>query len=72
MIARMKIAALTEAMEQIAPLRFAEDWDNVGLIVGDPERAFEGLTLLTIDLTCEVVDEAVEMNAGAIVAYHPQ
>lgn len=67
----MKIAALIKAMEQIAPTHFAEDWDNVGLITGDPDRTLSGPTLLTIDLTGEVVDEAIEMGAGAIVAYHP-
>lgn len=67
----MLVADLMDAMESIAPLAAAETWDRVGLLVGDPERRIGGPVLLTIDLTERVLDEAVELGAGAIVAYHP-
>lgn len=67
----MRIADLVAAMEAVAPLHLAEEWDNVGLLVGDLERRLVGPTLLTIDLSAVVLDEAIEMNAGAIVSYHP-
>ena len=67
----LSIAHLADAMDAIAPLAGAEPWDRVGLHVGRREDPLTGPALLTIDLTEQVMDEAVAMNAGAIVAYHP-
>lgn len=67
----MKIQQLVEAMERIAPTHLAEEWDNVGLILGLRNDELRGPVLLTIDLTEAVVDEAIQLKAGAIVAYHP-
>src|ERR1700690_3498394 len=47
------VADLASAMESIAPLRLAESWDNVGLLVGDPSLELSGV-LLAIDCTREV------------------
>jgi dinuclear metal center YbgI/SA1388 family protein len=58
------------ALETITPLRYAEAWDNVGLLTGDPAAPVERL-LLTIDLTQAVLDEAMERRAELVVAYHP-
>src|SRR5262249_22736623 len=54
----------------IAPTWTAADWDNVGLLVGDREWPVTRC-LLTIDLTPEVFDEALQLRADAILAYHP-
>src|SRR5690606_16399447 len=43
----MRVQNLIEAMERIAPARYAEPWDNVGLLVGDPEAALKGPVVLT-------------------------
>jgi dinuclear metal center YbgI/SA1388 family protein len=67
----MLTAALTAALESIAPPRLAEDWDNVGLLIGAPDAPLTGPVLLTIDLTEAVLDEAERLRAGAIIAYHP-
>ncbi len=67
----MNISDLVKVMDSIAPVSGAEAWDNVGLIVGDPREALRGSVLLTIDLTEAVVAEALDVSAGAIVAYHP-
>ncbi|MBL8760745.1 MAG: Nif3-like dinuclear metal center hexameric protein [Phycisphaerae bacterium] len=67
----MNVCDLALAMEKIAPLRYAESWDRVGLLVGDRARPIEGPIVLTIDLTEKVLAEAVEMSASALVAYHP-
>jgi dinuclear metal center YbgI/SA1388 family protein len=67
----MNIAHLVSIMEQLAPLDFAEPWDRAGLLVGDPQRPLLGPALLAIDLTEPVLDEAIRLGAGAIVAYHP-
>ncbi len=45
------------AMEEIAPLAYAEDFDNVGLLVGDYNDEVTGI-LVTLDTTPEVVEEA--------------
>jgi len=66
----MRLAELVNAMEQIAPTRNAEAWDNVGLLVGDPEQELSGV-MLTIDYTPAVGREAAEAACNTIVAYHP-
>ncbi|MEM9372107.1 MAG: Nif3-like dinuclear metal center hexameric protein [Planctomycetota bacterium] len=67
----MLVQDLIDAMETIAPLRSAEPWDKVGLQVGVPGRDLGGPILLTIDLTEGVLEEAIDIHAGAIVSYHP-
>ncbi len=67
----MRVQELVTLMETIAPLRFAEDWDKVGLQVGDLGEQLRGPVLLTIDLSEQVLDEALAMQCGAIIAYHP-
>ncbi len=57
-------------MEQIAPTWAAADWDNVGLLIGDPSWPARRV-ILTIDLTAAVLDEAIAGRCDAIVAYHP-
>lgn len=66
----MLLAAILDALEAIAPLRYAESWDNVGLIVGrtDPEIA---RVLLCIDYTDAVAREADTLGSELVVAYHP-
>ncbi|MEM0982404.1 MAG: Nif3-like dinuclear metal center hexameric protein [Planctomycetota bacterium] len=65
------VADLAAVLNDIAPLDGAEPWDKVGLHVGDESAQLSGPALLTIDLTEPVVDEAINMRASAIVAYHP-
>jgi dinuclear metal center YbgI/SA1388 family protein len=66
----MKVADLVRALEQLAPLAYAEPWDNVGLLAGDPDAPLTR-ALVTIDCTLAVVDEAADAGCEAIVAYHP-
>jgi dinuclear metal center YbgI/SA1388 family protein len=61
---------LLAVLEGIAPLRYAESWDNVGLLTGDPAAPI-GRVLCTIDLTPAVLDEALRLGAGLVVSYHP-
>lgn len=59
-----------QVLASIAPLRLAESWDNVGLLVGDRStRVTRVMTCLTV--TPDVVDEAIGRNVGLIVAHHP-
>lgn len=66
----MKLQHLVDAMEEIAPTKLAESWDNVGLLVGDRSDALAGI-MLTLDLTDDVLTEAIEAGCSAVVAYHP-
>ncbi len=61
---------LCDAMDEIAPLSLAQDWDNVGLLLGDPRQQLKH-TLLCIDLTPDVLKEAIRLKVQAILAYHP-
>jgi dinuclear metal center YbgI/SA1388 family protein len=66
----MNVKQLITAMEQIAPTRYAESWDNVGLLVGDPEQKISQ-AMLTIDYTPLVANEAKDAGCDAVIAYHP-
>lgn len=64
------VSELCDAMEAIAPTRLAQEWDNVGLLAGDPAAPLKK-TMLCIDLTDAVVSEAIAGRVDAIMAYHP-
>ena len=53
-----------------APAELAADWDNVGLLVGDPDREVRKI-LTTLDITEPVVEEAIHLGADLIVSHHP-
>ncbi len=66
----MQVEQVSAALGTIAPLEYAADWDQVGLLVGGGD--WEGSPLmLTIDLTAAVLREATEGGARMIAAYHP-
>ena len=66
----MKVKDIAAAIERIVPLELAQDWDNVGLLVGDGKRDVKNV-LLTIDITADVVAEAKKLKTDLIVSYHP-
>lgn len=66
----MRIKDVISAIEKIAPLDYAEDFDNVGLLIGDQSKAITGV-LVTLDTLENVVDEAIEKNCNLIVSFHP-
>ncbi|MBL8048277.1 MAG: Nif3-like dinuclear metal center hexameric protein [Chthonomonas sp.] len=62
---------LLEALEQIAPMRFAiSSFDNVGLLVGDPQTEVKGV-LTTLDLSMASIQAARDHGCNVIVAHHP-
>ena len=64
------VADVTGWLEEFAPARLAEPWDNVGLIWGDPALPLQKvMTCLTVTPT--TADEAVRDDAGLIVSHHP-
>jgi len=66
----MKVLEAINSLESIAPLQFASDWDNVGLLIGSSKWDANTI-LLTIDLTESVLREAIHCSVQMIVAYHP-
>jgi dinuclear metal center YbgI/SA1388 family protein len=67
---QMKIKNIAEKIEKIVPLKLAQDWDNVGLLIGNPQRNVKTI-LLTIDITGEVLAEAKRLRTDLIISYHP-
>lgn len=65
-----RIKEVTNYLEQIAPLSSQEDYDNCGLLVGNPEEAISNI-LVTLDCTEEVVEEAISNGCNLIIAHHP-
>jgi dinuclear metal center YbgI/SA1388 family protein len=60
------------ALTSFAPLALAEPWDNVGLLLpGEGGATSVERALFAIDLTEAVLDEAVDLEAELVVAYHP-
>lgn len=66
----MKAREIIEALERYAPTSFQESYDNTGLQIGDIEVDVKGV-LLSLDITEDVVDEAVEKGCNMVVAHHP-
>ena len=66
----MLINDVLSSLEELAPLSYAEDFDNVGLLVGDKQTTVTGI-LVTHDTLETVVDEAIEKNCNLIVSFHP-
>lgn len=66
----MIVKDITAAIEEIAPLVYQESYDNCGIQVGYPSADVSGV-LLTLDVTEEVLDEAIAENCNMIVAHHP-
>ena len=66
----MKIKQVIKFLEEFAPLSLQEHYDNSGLLVGDDNIDITSI-LLTLDITEEVIDEAIKKNCNFIVAHHP-
>ena len=62
----MTIQNLIKELNQIIPFQQAEDFDNVGLLCGNPEREITGV-LICHDALESVVEEAVQKNANVIL-----
>ena len=66
----MIIQDITNYIEELAPLSYAEDFDNVGLLIGNYKTEVTGI-LVTLDTLEETVDEAIANNCNLIVSFHP-
>ncbi|MDL0257572.1 Nif3-like dinuclear metal center hexameric protein, partial [Clostridioides difficile] len=66
----MLLKSLTRKIEKKYPLNLAEDWDNVGLIVGDFDMDVKKV-LVSLEANEDVIDEAISKNIDLIVTHHP-
>ncbi|MFT5892119.1 MAG: dinuclear metal center YbgI/SA1388 family protein [Dokdonia sp.] len=66
----MTIRDVTNILEEWAPLPYAEDFDNVGLLVGDASSKLTNV-LVTHDALESVVQEAIDKSCNLIVCFHP-
>jgi dinuclear metal center YbgI/SA1388 family protein len=66
----MLVAQLVAAIERLAPASLAEDWDNVGLMVGRHNQSVRRL-LVALELRDEVLGEARELGCDSVLTHHP-
>jgi len=66
----MKIKQLLSILEEMAPLAYAEDFDNVGLLVGNSENEATGV-LVCHDALESVIEEAIAKKCNLVVCFHP-
>jgi dinuclear metal center YbgI/SA1388 family protein len=64
------ITTLLSILNSIAPFAMAEPWDNVGLMVGDPDQQINGI-LIGLDPTEALIHEALSQNLNTILTHHP-
>lgn len=57
-------------LDEVAPFRYQESYDNAGLLVGDPNMQIAGVTT-SLDMTEAVIDEAIANKHNVVVAHHP-
>ena len=66
----MTISFITSLLEKKAPLALQEDYDNAGLITGNKNWECKG-ALVCLDVTEEILEEAIRQNCNLIIAHHP-
>ena len=65
-----KIKEILSILEEMAPLAYAEDFDNVGLLVGNQENKVTGI-LVCHDALESVIEEAIAKKCNLVVCFHP-
>lgn len=66
----MKCSEIMNYLEVLSPVRFALDWDNVGLLIGREEKEIRRL-YIALDATEEAVEEAIALKADMLLTHHP-
>ncbi|MCB1308528.1 MAG: Nif3-like dinuclear metal center hexameric protein [Leptospiraceae bacterium] len=66
----IRIRDVRAILEQLAPESLAEDYDNVGLLVGEADTPVRGI-LVALDITPEVLEEARDQGANLVISHHP-
>ena len=66
----MTVHQIWQLIDDLAPFSSQLEWDNSGLLVGDPGAAVHGI-LFALDVTQPVIDEALRLGANLLVTHHP-
>lgn len=66
----LTVARVYELLDALAPFDTQADFDNAGLLVGDPQAEVTGIHL-ALDVTDRVIDDALSQGANLIVTHHP-
>jgi GTP cyclohydrolase I len=66
----MQLKDILKILDAIAPFDSAEAWDNVGLMVGDPDQQIRTI-LLSLDPSFPAIEEALRTGADLIITHHP-
>ncbi|MBS7526741.1 Nif3-like dinuclear metal center hexameric protein [Fusibacter paucivorans] len=64
------ISKIMKILDQLAPFETAESWDNVGMIIGNPSKQTTRI-MLALDLSDDVISEAIEESIDLIITHHP-
>jgi dinuclear metal center YbgI/SA1388 family protein len=66
----LQLCNIIKKLEQLAPVNLKEEWDNIGLQVKSHNNEITGI-LIALDITQEVVCEAIDKKCNLIVSHHP-
>ncbi|MFK4786019.1 Nif3-like dinuclear metal center hexameric protein [Fusobacterium sp. MFO224] len=66
----MKLSKIIKLLEEKFPLKNAEEWDNVGLLVGDRKQEIKRVQM-SLDITDEVIEKAIGEKVDLIISHHP-
>ena len=67
---KVQVHQLLACLDQLIPFSLAEKWDNVGLLVGNPEARVTSI-LLGLDPSLQLLDEAIARGANTLITHHP-
>ncbi|MGF7396129.1 Nif3-like dinuclear metal center hexameric protein [Thermoanaerobacterium thermosaccharolyticum] len=66
----LKCQTIAGMIDKLAPHKCAEDWDNIGLLVGNPQKDVSTV-MVALDATKDVVKEAISKEVDMIITHHP-
>ena len=66
----MRANQVIAKLEELSPVSYASDWDNVGLLVGRRDKDVESV-FIALDATVDVIEDAISKNADMLITHHP-
>lgn len=66
----MKLSKIIKLLEEKFPVKNAEDWDNIGLLVGNRKKEIKKIQI-SLDITEKVIEKAIEEKVDLIISHHP-
>lgn len=66
----MKLRTIMNWLEELSPLQYAEEWDNVGLLLGDENQEIRHI-MIALDASDYVIEQAVEQKVDLLLTHHP-